>query len=95
MFIFWKEFLWDLLNHQEGPRVRDRLSHGEVSVPEFPKEMAEQLLAFSTVLLLRFAGAEAASAWQVRQSGRRGPGSRACFRVRVVSSCVLAAAEFS
>uniref|UniRef100_A0ABI7YMR0 DUF4209 domain-containing protein n=1 Tax=Felis catus TaxID=9685 RepID=A0ABI7YMR0_FELCA len=48
------EFLWDFLNHQEGPRVRDHLSHGEISFPEFPKEAANQLLAFSTVLLLRF-----------------------------------------
>ncbi|XP_069455517.1 endoplasmic reticulum membrane-associated RNA degradation protein isoform X2 [Ovis canadensis] len=48
------EFLWDFLNHQEGPRLRDRLSHGEVSLPEFPKEAAGQLLAFSFVLLLRF-----------------------------------------
>ncbi|XP_029800578.1 endoplasmic reticulum membrane-associated RNA degradation protein isoform X5 [Suricata suricatta] len=48
------EFLWDFLNHQEGPRVRDHLSHGEINFPEFPKEAANQLLAFSTVLLLRF-----------------------------------------
>ncbi|XP_034525385.1 endoplasmic reticulum membrane-associated RNA degradation protein isoform X3 [Ailuropoda melanoleuca] len=48
------EFLWDFLNHQEGPRIRDRLSHGEVNLPEFPKEVANQLLAFSIVLLLRF-----------------------------------------
>ncbi|XP_070233179.1 endoplasmic reticulum membrane-associated RNA degradation protein isoform X2 [Bos mutus] len=49
-----EEFLWDFLNHQEGPRLRDRLSHGEVSLPEFPKEAASQLLAFCFVLLLRF-----------------------------------------
>lgn len=81
MFIFWKEFLWDLLNHQEGPRVRDRLSHGEVSFPEFPKEMAEQLLAFSTVLLLRFADAGATSAGQVRLSGRQVVIVLRCFAV--------------
>uniref|UniRef100_A0A2K6FER2 ER membrane associated RNA degradation n=1 Tax=Propithecus coquereli TaxID=379532 RepID=A0A2K6FER2_PROCO len=48
------EFLWDFLNHQTGPRVRDRLSHGEINLREFPKEMTNQLLAFSLVLLLRF-----------------------------------------
>ncbi|KAM5325681.1 endoplasmic reticulum membrane-associated RNA degradation protein isoform 2-T2 [Glossophaga mutica] len=48
------EFLWDILNHQEGPRVRDRLSHGEVSLSDFPKRVADQLLSFSVVLLLRF-----------------------------------------
>ncbi|KAF3831286.1 hypothetical protein GH733_000178 [Mirounga leonina] len=48
------EFLWDFLNHQEGPRIRDHLSHGEINLPEFPKEAANQLLAFSIVLLLRF-----------------------------------------
>ncbi|ELK36600.1 hypothetical protein MDA_GLEAN10011277 [Myotis davidii] len=49
------EFLWDFLNHQEGPRVRDHLSHGELSLPAFPQGLADQLLAFSLVLLLRFA----------------------------------------
>uniref|UniRef100_A0A8C3WIC5 ER membrane associated RNA degradation n=1 Tax=Catagonus wagneri TaxID=51154 RepID=A0A8C3WIC5_9CETA len=48
------EFLWDFLSYQEGPRLRDRLSHGEINLPEFPKEAANQLLAFSFVLLLRF-----------------------------------------
>lgn len=48
------EFLWDFLNHQEGPRLRDHLSHGEINFPEFPKEAANQLLAFSAALLLRF-----------------------------------------
>lgn len=48
------EFLWDFLNYPEGPRVRDRLSHGEIHLPEFPKAATNQLLAFSFVLLLRF-----------------------------------------
>ncbi|XP_021572987.1 endoplasmic reticulum membrane-associated RNA degradation protein isoform X2 [Carlito syrichta] len=48
------EFLWDFLNHQEGPRIRDHLSHGEINFHEFPKEATNQLLAFSIVLLLRF-----------------------------------------
>lgn len=26
------EFLWDFLNHQEGPRIRDHLSHGEINL---------------------------------------------------------------
>nr|XP_058145707.1 endoplasmic reticulum membrane-associated RNA degradation protein isoform X3 [Dasypus novemcinctus] len=49
-----EEFLWDFLNHQEGPRIRDHLSHGEINLNEFPKETTNQLLAFSLVLLLRF-----------------------------------------
>ncbi|XP_051062030.1 endoplasmic reticulum membrane-associated RNA degradation protein [Phodopus roborovskii] len=48
------EFLWDFLNYQEGPRIRDRLSHGEINLREFPREAASQLLTFSLVLLLRF-----------------------------------------
>ncbi|XP_078226615.1 endoplasmic reticulum membrane-associated RNA degradation protein isoform X4 [Callithrix jacchus] len=48
------EFLWDFLNHQEGPRLRDHLSHGEINLQEFSKETTNQLLAFSVVLLLRF-----------------------------------------
>ncbi|XP_018415473.1 PREDICTED: endoplasmic reticulum membrane-associated RNA degradation protein [Nanorana parkeri] len=45
------EFLWDVLNHQEGPRVRDHLSHGEIQLSEFPRRIANDLLAFSIVLL--------------------------------------------
>ncbi|XP_072878346.1 endoplasmic reticulum membrane-associated RNA degradation protein isoform X3 [Chlorocebus sabaeus] len=48
------EFLWDFMNHQEGPRIRDHLSHGEINLHEFSKETTNQLLAFSVVLLLRF-----------------------------------------
>ncbi|XP_068926576.1 endoplasmic reticulum membrane-associated RNA degradation protein isoform X2 [Petaurus breviceps papuanus] len=55
------EFLWDFLNHQEGPRVRDRLSHGEINLTDFPKEVTNQLLAFSIVLLLRFVGEDVLS----------------------------------
>ncbi|KAM5228746.1 endoplasmic reticulum membrane-associated RNA degradation protein [Ctenodactylus gundi] len=52
------DFLWDFLNYQEGPRIRDRLSHGEMNLLEFPKELASQLLAFSVILLLRFSAEE-------------------------------------
>ncbi|KAF6270204.1 ER membrane associated RNA degradation [Rhinolophus ferrumequinum] len=60
------EFLWDFLNHQQGPRVRDHLSHGEINLSEFPKGITDQLLAFSTVLLLRFVDEELASVFKVR-----------------------------
>ncbi|XP_074189984.1 endoplasmic reticulum membrane-associated RNA degradation protein isoform X6 [Rhinolophus sinicus] len=58
------EFLWDFLNHQQGPRVRDHLSHGEINLSEFPKGITDQLLAFSTVLLLRFVEEELASVFK-------------------------------
>ncbi|XP_071595004.1 endoplasmic reticulum membrane-associated RNA degradation protein [Heliangelus exortis] len=48
------EFLWDILNHQEGPRVRDRLSHGEINLKAFPREVANQIVAFAITLLCRF-----------------------------------------
>ncbi|XP_062980490.1 endoplasmic reticulum membrane-associated RNA degradation protein isoform X2 [Elgaria multicarinata webbii] len=48
------EFLWDFLNHQEGPRVRDHLSHGECNLNDFPREIAHSVLAFSITLLCRF-----------------------------------------
>ncbi|KAM9564372.1 endoplasmic reticulum membrane-associated RNA degradation protein isoform 2-T2 [Guaruba guarouba] len=48
------EFLWDFLNHQEGPRVRDRLSHGEIDLEAFPREVANQIVAFAITLLCRF-----------------------------------------
>ncbi|XP_066452197.1 endoplasmic reticulum membrane-associated RNA degradation protein isoform X2 [Eleutherodactylus coqui] len=48
------EFLWDVLNHSEGPRVRDHLSHGEIQLWEFPKPLASELLGFSIVLLHKY-----------------------------------------
>ncbi|XP_009642456.2 endoplasmic reticulum membrane-associated RNA degradation protein [Egretta garzetta] len=48
------EFLWDFLNHQEGPRIRDRLSHGEINLEAFPREVANQIIAFAITLLCRF-----------------------------------------
>ncbi|NXX80299.1 EMARD protein, partial [Urocolius indicus] len=48
------EFLWDFLNHQEGPRIRDRLSHGEINLEVFPREVANQIVAFAITLLCRF-----------------------------------------
>uniref|UniRef100_A0A8C8RLC1 ER membrane associated RNA degradation n=1 Tax=Pelusios castaneus TaxID=367368 RepID=A0A8C8RLC1_9SAUR len=59
------EFLWDFLNHQEGPRVRDHLSHGEINLNEFSREIANQILAFSITLLCRFLEEEEASAVKV------------------------------
>ncbi|NXV71130.1 EMARD protein, partial [Atlantisia rogersi] len=49
-----EEFLWDFLNHQEGPRIRDRLSHGEVNLKAFPRKVANQIVAFAVTLLCRF-----------------------------------------
>ncbi|KFV98693.1 hypothetical protein N326_02247, partial [Eurypyga helias] len=48
------EFLWDFFNHQEGPRIRDRLSHGEIDPKAFPREVANQIVAFAITLLCRF-----------------------------------------
>uniref|UniRef100_A0A8B9Q702 ER membrane associated RNA degradation n=1 Tax=Apteryx owenii TaxID=8824 RepID=A0A8B9Q702_APTOW len=48
------EFLWDFLNHQEGPRIRDHLSHGEINLKAFPREVANQMVAFAVTLLCRF-----------------------------------------
>ncbi|NXE90371.1 EMARD protein, partial [Menura novaehollandiae] len=49
-----KDFLWDFLNHQEGPRIRDHLSHGEINLETFPREVANQIVAFAITLLCRF-----------------------------------------
>lgn len=75
-----KEFLWDFLNHQEGPRLRDRLSHGEFDFWNFPRAVAEQLLAFSLVLLLRFVDEDLLVALKVTHSGKlaRLPGTQLC-----------------
>lgn len=57
-YLYWcispQEFLWDFLNHQEGPRIRDHLSHGEINLKAFPREIANQLVAFAITLLCRF-----------------------------------------
>ncbi|NWS25649.1 EMARD protein, partial [Polioptila caerulea] len=48
------DFLWDFLNHQEGPRVRDHLSHGEINLETFPREVANQIVGFAITILCRF-----------------------------------------
>ncbi|NWT79030.1 EMARD protein, partial [Lanius ludovicianus] len=48
------DFLWDVLNHQEGPRIRDRLSHGEINLETFPREVANQIFGFAITILYRF-----------------------------------------
>lgn len=53
--------------------MRDHLSHGEVSLPAFPRAMAEQLLSFSLVLLLRFVEEDLASKVQVAWREGAGP----------------------
>ncbi|NXE59630.1 EMARD protein, partial [Calcarius ornatus] len=52
--IFESDFLWDFLNHQEGPRIRDRLSHGEINLETFPREIANQIVGFAITILCRF-----------------------------------------
>lgn len=59
--------MWDFLNYQEGPRIRDRLSHGEINIREFPKAAASQLLTFCLVLLLRFTEEDTLSELKVPQ----------------------------
>ncbi|OWK63146.1 Endoplasmic reticulum membrane-associated RNA degradation protein [Lonchura striata] len=51
---FDEDFLWDFLNHQEGPRIRDRLSHGEINLETFPREIANQIIGFAITILCRF-----------------------------------------
>ncbi|XP_072783241.1 endoplasmic reticulum membrane-associated RNA degradation protein isoform X2 [Taeniopygia guttata] len=48
------DFLWDFLNYQEGPRIRDRLSHGEINLETFPREIANQIIGFAITILCRF-----------------------------------------
>uniref|UniRef100_U3JKL1 ER membrane associated RNA degradation n=1 Tax=Ficedula albicollis TaxID=59894 RepID=U3JKL1_FICAL len=49
-----EDFLWDFLNHQEGPRIRDRLSHGEINLETFPRKVANQIIGFAITILCRF-----------------------------------------
>ncbi|NXH55997.1 EMARD protein, partial [Rhabdornis inornatus] len=55
------DFLWDFLNHQEGPRIRDRLSHGEINLETFPREAANQIIGFAITILCRFSDEDVCS----------------------------------
>ncbi|CAM9879580.1 unnamed protein product [Lampetra fluviatilis] len=46
------DILLDLLSYQEGPRLRDHLSHGEVPVPAVPGPVAAHVLSVALLLLL-------------------------------------------
>ncbi|XP_061405706.1 LOW QUALITY PROTEIN: endoplasmic reticulum membrane-associated RNA degradation protein [Lethenteron reissneri] len=46
------DILLDLLSYQEGPRLRDHLSHGEVPVPMVPGPVAAHVLSVALLLLL-------------------------------------------
>ncbi|TFK07126.1 glypican-5-like [Platysternon megacephalum] len=76
------EFLWDFLNHQEGPRVRDHLSHGEINLNEFPREIANQILAFSVTLLCRFSEVEELTALKEHTAIEPLIGCASCYRSR-------------
>ena len=43
--------LLDLLNYPEGPRIRDKLSHGEVDIDNFPKNLAKEIIVACGALL--------------------------------------------
>ncbi|XP_072022487.1 endoplasmic reticulum membrane-associated RNA degradation protein-like [Amphiura filiformis] len=44
------EMLLDLLEHQEGPRLRDHISHGEIDILNISKDIANYVLLVSSVL---------------------------------------------
>ncbi len=46
-------YLLDFLTYPEGPRVRDKLSHGEMNVLEFPKELCYGILTLCLGLALK------------------------------------------
>ena len=43
--------LLDLLIYPEGPRIRDKLSHGEVNIDNFPKNLAKEIIFVCGALL--------------------------------------------
>ncbi|XP_076045884.1 endoplasmic reticulum membrane-associated RNA degradation protein-like isoform X2 [Oratosquilla oratoria] len=45
--------LQDLLNFIDGPRVRDRISHGECDITSFPRDLALHILYVSVLVLTR------------------------------------------
>uniref|UniRef100_UPI00358F66E7 endoplasmic reticulum membrane-associated RNA degradation protein isoform X1 n=2 Tax=Myxine glutinosa TaxID=7769 RepID=UPI00358F66E7 len=48
------DILLDLLTYQEGPRLRDHVSHGEVDLEKIPMEIAQQVLAVVVLLMHQF-----------------------------------------
>ncbi|XP_062622174.1 endoplasmic reticulum membrane-associated RNA degradation protein-like, partial [Saccostrea cucullata] len=47
------DLLFDLLVYPEGPRVRDKVSHGEVLLQDFPESLAEAVLVAMVILILK------------------------------------------
>ncbi|XP_062602816.1 endoplasmic reticulum membrane-associated RNA degradation protein-like [Saccostrea cucullata] len=47
------DLLFDLLVYPEGPRVRDKVSHGEVLLQDFPESLAEAVLVAMVLLILK------------------------------------------
>ena len=43
--------LLDLLNYPDGPRIRDKLSHGEVDIDNFPENLAKEIIVACGALL--------------------------------------------
>ena len=52
------EILYDLLVHVQGPRIRDHLSHGELSCCAFTRELASHILSVGVGFCLRYIGPE-------------------------------------
>lgn len=48
------EILLDILVHQQGPRLRDHLSHGEIDIQQFPKYLANHILCVSIAFCEKF-----------------------------------------
>ena len=45
--------LFDLLVHPEGPRLRDRVSHGEVDIKHLPQPLATYTLGLCAALCIQ------------------------------------------
>ena len=53
--VIWQDMLFDLLTYPDGPRVRDRISHGETDVmATTPMDVAHHVLCISAALCLHF-----------------------------------------
>jgi len=75
--------LLDLLLHVDGPRVRDRVSHGEAVVEEMPRVIADRLLGLFLFLAVR---------WNYMQVPYRSPVDE--FLPPVVCRCVQFYAKY-
>ena len=48
-----QDLIFDVLAYPDGPRLRDRVSHGESNIEDLPREVVDQVFFVCAVLCIR------------------------------------------